>query len=57
METNNRKVYVVNATEASHAQAAVKFANKHNIPLVIKNTGHSYIGRYVDHLTELKFWT
>ncbi|KAJ2974356.1 hypothetical protein NUW58_g8684 [Xylaria curta] len=38
-------VYVVNATEASHVQAAVKFAKDNNIRLTIKNTGHRGSGR------------
>ncbi|EKG18605.1 FAD linked oxidase [Macrophomina phaseolina MS6] len=33
--------YVVNATEAGHVQAAVKFAKEHNLRLNVKNTGHS----------------
>jgi FAD/FMN-containing dehydrogenase len=39
------KVYVVNATEVTHIQAAVRFAKANNIALVLKNTGHSYTGR------------
>ena len=35
----------VNASSAQDIQAAVKFANKHNLRLVIKNTGHDYLGR------------
>lgn len=38
--------FVVNATEAGHIQAAVKFARGHNLRLNIKNTGHSGL-RYV----------
>lgn len=38
-------VYVVNATEASHVQAAIKFAKQYNIRLNVKNTGHSLMGR------------
>ncbi|KAB2580237.1 FAD linked oxidase [Lasiodiplodia theobromae] len=33
--------YVVNATEATHVQAAVRFATEHNLRLNVKNTGHS----------------
>ncbi|KAH7057163.1 hypothetical protein B0J12DRAFT_774839 [Macrophomina phaseolina] len=33
--------YVVNATEAQHVQAAVRFAAAHNLRLNVKNTGHS----------------
>ncbi|KAH8898411.1 FAD binding domain protein [Thozetella sp. PMI_491] len=32
--------YIVNATEASHVQAALKFAKERNLRLNIKNTGH-----------------
>ncbi|RSL42419.1 hypothetical protein CEP53_012205 [Fusarium sp. AF-6] len=32
--------YVVNATEAAHVQAALKFVNKWNLRVSIKNTGH-----------------
>lgn len=38
--------YVVNATEAAHVQAAVRFATEHNLRLNVKNTGHSSM-RYV----------
>ncbi|KAM5368016.1 hypothetical protein ACJZ2D_009730 [Fusarium nematophilum] len=33
--------YVVNATEAGHVQAALKFINRLNLRVSIKNTGHS----------------
>ena len=39
-------VYVVNATTPEHIQAAVKFAGKHNVRLIVKGTGHDYLGRY-----------
>jgi hypothetical protein len=38
-------VYVVNATGVEDVRAAVKFAQEKNIALVVKNTGHSFIGR------------
>jgi hypothetical protein len=38
-------VYVINATEAHHAQEGVRFARKHNIRLNVKGTGHDYLGR------------
>ncbi|KAI6361597.1 hypothetical protein MCOR25_006437 [Pyricularia grisea] len=38
-------VYVVNATEPEHVQAGVDFARNHNIRLVVKNSGHDYLGR------------
>jgi hypothetical protein len=39
--------YVVNATDASHVQAALKFATAWNLRTNIKNTGHNGSGRYV----------
>ena len=38
-------LYTVNATTIEHVQETVNFAAKHNIRLVIKNTGHDYLGR------------
>lgn len=35
----------VKVKEAKHIQEAVKFAAKHNLKLVIKNSGHDFIGR------------
>ncbi|KAF1999680.1 FAD/FMN-containing isoamyl alcohol oxidase-like protein MreA [Amniculicola lignicola CBS 123094] len=37
--------YAVNATTVKHVQAAVNFARNNNIRLVIKNTGHDFLGR------------
>jgi hypothetical protein len=37
--------YVVNATRASDVQAAVRFAKKTGVRLVVKGTGHDYPGR------------
>ncbi|KAK2463988.1 hypothetical protein APHAL10511_004039 [Amanita phalloides] len=34
-----------NVTKVKDIQAAVKFAGKHNVRLVIKNTGHDYLAR------------
>jgi len=39
--------YVIVATEAKHIQAGVVFAKKHNIRLVVRNTGHDFMGRSV----------
>jgi hypothetical protein len=39
--------YVVNATTAEHVKAVVDFARKNNIRLIIKGTGHDYLGRYI----------
>ncbi|KAK0737580.1 hypothetical protein B0T21DRAFT_383523 [Apiosordaria backusii] len=38
-------LFVINATTARHVQLGVQFAKKHNIRLVVKNTGHDFIGR------------
>ncbi|KAM7203903.1 hypothetical protein V8F33_001874 [Rhypophila sp. PSN 637] len=38
-------VYAINATTVKHLQAGVKFAKQHNIRLVIRNTGHDYLGK------------
>ncbi|KDN50609.1 hypothetical protein RSAG8_01107, partial [Rhizoctonia solani AG-8 WAC10335] len=37
--------YAVVAENADDVSKAVKFAQKHNLKLVIKNTGHDYLGR------------
>ncbi|KAI1407440.1 FAD-binding domain-containing protein [Hypoxylon sp. FL1857] len=37
--------YTVNATSTAHLQAAVQFVKRHNIRLVIRNTGHDYLGK------------
>ncbi|KAF2267965.1 FAD/FMN-containing isoamyl alcohol oxidase-like protein MreA [Lojkania enalia] len=37
--------YAVNATTVKQIQAAVNFARNYNIRLVIKNTGHDFVGR------------
>ncbi|KAK4145731.1 uncharacterized protein C8A04DRAFT_26476 [Dichotomopilus funicola] len=38
-------VYVVNVTEARHAQLGVQFAKKHNIRIIVKSSGHDFLGR------------
>ncbi|KAI1459879.1 FAD-binding domain-containing protein [Annulohypoxylon moriforme] len=37
--------YTVNATEVADFQAALQFVKRHNIRLVIRNTGHDYLGK------------
>ncbi|KAH7341890.1 hypothetical protein B0J17DRAFT_765885 [Rhizoctonia solani] len=37
--------YAVTAKNADDVSKAVKFVQKHNLKLVIKNTGHDYLGR------------
>ncbi|KAG0249389.1 hypothetical protein DFQ27_000146, partial [Actinomortierella ambigua] len=38
-------LYTVEALSAADVQATVRFAAKHKIRLVVKNTGHCYLGR------------
>lgn len=38
-------VYVVNATTPQHVKIGIDFARKYNIRLIVKNSGHDYIGR------------
>jgi hypothetical protein len=38
-------IYVINASTPAHVQAGVKFAGRHGIRLVIRSTGHDYVGR------------
>ncbi|KAK4222797.1 hypothetical protein QBC38DRAFT_489055 [Podospora fimiseda] len=58
-------VYVVNATEPEHIQAAVNFARTKNIRLIIKNTGHDFLGRsngygslsvWTHHMKEIQYF-
>ena len=37
--------YVVNATDTADVQAAVSFAHRTGVRLIIKGTGHDYLGR------------
>ncbi|CAE6451687.1 unnamed protein product [Rhizoctonia solani] len=37
--------YSINAQNDSHVSEAVKFADKYNLSLVVKNTGHDFLGR------------
>ncbi|PHH64520.1 hypothetical protein CDD81_4299 [Ophiocordyceps australis] len=37
--------YAVNVASANHVSKALQFAQKHNVRVVIKNTGHDYIGK------------
>lgn len=38
-------VYVVNATSAEDVKKGIEFAGKNNIRLIVKGTGHDYLGR------------
>ncbi|KAF5019500.1 hypothetical protein F66182_8507 [Fusarium sp. NRRL 66182] len=48
--------YVVNVTKAEHVKIGIDFARKHNVRLVVKNTGHDYMGRSVAP-GSLSLWT
>ncbi|KAG0352842.1 hypothetical protein BC939DRAFT_462832 [Gamsiella multidivaricata] len=48
-------LYTVNATSIEDIQNTVRFAVKHNIRLVIKNTGHDYLGRSIG-ASSLNLW-
>lgn len=37
--------YVINATEPAHVQAGVNFARNTGVRLVVKNTGHDFLGK------------
>ena len=39
-------VYVVNATTAEDVRAGIKFAGENNVRLIVKGSGHDYLGRY-----------
>lgn len=38
-------MYVINATTVEDVQAGVKFAKEHGIRLIVKNSGHDFVGR------------
>jgi FAD/FMN-containing dehydrogenase len=46
----------INATTPTDVQKAVQFANKFSIPLVVKSSGHDYLGRSSDP-NRLLIWT
>ncbi|PHH78367.1 hypothetical protein CDD80_6990 [Ophiocordyceps camponoti-rufipedis] len=48
--------YTVAARDAKDVAATVKFAKRHNVRLVIKNTGHDYLGRSTG-AGALSIWT
>jgi FAD/FMN-containing dehydrogenase len=49
-------VYTVNATTSKHYRAAIDFVNKHNIRLVVRNSGHDYLGKSTG-AHSLALWT
>ena len=48
-------LYTVKATTIEDVQNTVRFAAKHNIRLVVKNTGHDYFGRSIG-ASSLNLW-
>ncbi|KAH8879740.1 FAD-binding domain-containing protein [Thozetella sp. PMI_491] len=38
-------VYVINATTPDHVRAGINFAKEHSVRLIVKNSGHDYVGR------------
>lgn len=54
--TSAPSVYAVEAEETTDVVAAVKFARKHNLRLVVKGGGHSYQGRSCSE-DSLLIWT
>ncbi|PQE03626.1 FAD linked oxidase N-terminal protein [Rutstroemia sp. NJR-2017a BBW] len=44
-ELGNYVSYSINVTSAADAKAGLLFAQKHNIRLVVKNTGHDFLGK------------
>lgn len=57
-------IYAVNASTVRHMQHAVRFARAKNIRLVVKNTGHDFLGRsagahalsiWTHHLKDIQF--
>lgn len=49
-------VYVVNATCKEDVKKGVDFARKHDVRLVVKSTGHDYLGRSIAP-NSLSIWT
>jgi hypothetical protein len=52
----NYPSYVVNASSTETVSQALQFANKWNLRVVIKNTGHDFLGRNVGY-GSLSIWT
>ncbi len=49
-------LFVVNASEARHVQLGVQFARQNNIRLVVKSSGHDFVGRS-NAPNSLSIWT
>ncbi|KAL8812484.1 MAG: hypothetical protein Q9223_007279 [Gallowayella weberi] len=37
--------YVVNVTKSAHVKAGINFARSHNVRLIVRGTGHDFLGR------------
>lgn len=48
--------YTINATSPNHIQEAIRFTSENNIRLVIRNTGHDYLGKSIG-AHSLAIWT
>ncbi|KAL8895045.1 MAG: hypothetical protein Q9207_008319, partial [Kuettlingeria erythrocarpa] len=48
--------YTINATKAAHVQAGVNFARTHKVRLIVRGTGHDYLGRSTAP-DSLQIWT
>lgn len=44
-DLGNAPVFTINATHADHVAAGINFARLHNIRLVLRDTGHDFLGR------------
>ncbi|KAF9970941.1 hypothetical protein BGZ73_006192 [Actinomortierella ambigua] len=49
-------LYAVNASSVADVQATIRFASQHNIRLIVKNTGHDFLGRS-SGAHSLSLWT
>ncbi|CAJ2508441.1 Uu.00g134670.m01.CDS01 [Anthostomella pinea] len=55
-ELGNYAVYSINVSQPAEVVAGIQFASEHNIRLVIKNTGHDYMGKSTGE-GSLSLWT
>ncbi|KAI0911768.1 isoamyl alcohol oxidase [Ustulina deusta] len=55
-EAGDSATYSVNATDARDFVQAIAFANRNNIRLVVRNTGHDYLGKSTGRWA-LSVWT
>ncbi|GKT84499.1 FAD binding domain-containing protein [Colletotrichum tofieldiae] len=54
----NYGVYAIKATKTQHVKAGIDFARDNNLRLIIRNTGHDFIGRSTGwDITFSKQWT